>query len=63
MLAATPYQSGIMLLPTILAAAIIGGLLLTKLGRYKPILVFAFALIVIGFGLFSLLDKNSNTGS
>lgn len=35
-LAATPYRSGIMLLPTILAlvpAAIIGGLLVTKLGR------------------------------
>lgn len=55
-----------MLLPTILAlvpAAIIGGLLLTKPGCYKPMLVVAFALIVIGFGLFSLLDENSNTGS
>lgn len=65
-LAATPYRSGIMLLPTILAlvpAAIIGGLLLTKFGRYKPILVVAFALIAIGFGLFSLLDETSNTGS
>jgi Major Facilitator Superfamily len=65
-LAATPYRSGIMLLPTILAlvpAAIIGGLLVTKLGRYKPILIVAFALVLIGFGLFSLLDENSNTGS
>lgn len=65
-LSATPYRSGIMLLPTILAlvpAAIIGGLLLTKLGRYKPILVVALALIVVGFGLFSLLNENSSTGA
>ncbi|KAI0436082.1 major facilitator superfamily domain-containing protein [Xylaria telfairii] len=65
-LSATPYRSGIMLLPTILAlvpAAIIGGLLLTKLGRYKPILVVALALIVVGFGLFSLLNENSSTSA
>lgn len=65
-LGATPYRSGIMLLPSILAIipfAIIGGLLLTKVGRYKPILVVAFALIVIGFGLFSLLDETSSVGA
>ncbi|GAW16653.1 hypothetical protein ANO14919_060890 [Xylariales sp. No.14919] len=65
-LGATPYRSGIMLLPTILAlipAVIIGGLLLTKFGRYKPILVVALAFIVIGFGLFSLLDENASTGA
>ncbi|KAI0964756.1 major facilitator superfamily domain-containing protein [Xylaria arbuscula] len=65
-LGATPYRSGIMLLPTILAlvpAAIIGGLLLTKLGRYKPLLIVALAFIVVGFGLFSLLNENSTTGA
>ena len=65
-LKASPYRSGIMLLPTILAlvpAAIIGGLALTKFGRYKPILALAFALVVIGFGLFSILDENSTTGA
>ncbi|KAI0452055.1 major facilitator superfamily domain-containing protein [Xylaria acuta] len=65
-LSATPYRSGIMLLPTILAlvpAAIIGGLLLTKLGRYKPILIVALAFIVVGLGLFSLLGENSSTGA
>jgi len=64
-LAASAYRSGIMLLPTILAllpAAILGGLLLTKFGLYKPILAASFALIVVGFGLFSLLDANSSTG-
>ncbi|KAI0105548.1 major facilitator superfamily domain-containing protein [Nemania sp. FL0031] len=65
-LSATPYRSGIMLLPTILAlvpGGIISGLLLTKFGRYKPILVVALALIVVGFGLFSLLNQNSSTGA
>jgi hypothetical protein len=65
-LGVTPYRSGIMLLPTILSlipGAILGGLLLTKLGRYKPILVVAFTLVVIGFGLFSLLDENPSTGA
>lgn len=65
-LAATAYRSGIMLLPTILAllpAAILGGVLLTKFGRYKPILVTSFALIVVGFGLFSTLDETSSTAA
>ncbi|KAL6866450.1 hypothetical protein ACO1O0_002561 [Amphichorda felina] len=65
-LEASPYRSGIMLLPTILAlipAAIVGGLALTKFGRYKPILVLAFALVVIGFGVFSTMDQHSSTGA
>ncbi|KAK8092515.1 major facilitator superfamily protein [Apiospora kogelbergensis] len=65
-LGATPYRSGIMLLPTILAlipAAIAGGLLLTRTGRYKPLLVAAFALLAVGFGLFSLLDEHSGAGA
>jgi MFS family permease len=60
------YRSGIMLLPTILAllpAAGLGGVLLSKFGRYKPILVVTFALITVGFGLFSMLDANSSTGA
>lgn len=62
----TAYRSGIMLLPsilTLLPAAILGGLLLTKFGFYKPILVFSLACIVVGFGLFSILDENSSTGA
>lgn len=65
-LGATAYRSGIMLLPsilTLLPAAIVGGVLLTKFGRYKPILVVSFASIVVGFGLFSLLDENSSTAA
>ncbi|KAL7929270.1 MFS general substrate transporter [Trichoderma chlorosporum] len=62
----SPYRSGVDLLPTILAlipGAIIGGVGLTKLGRYKPFLVVAFALIIVGFGLFSILDASSSTGA
>ncbi|KAK8079267.1 hypothetical protein PG994_003074 [Apiospora phragmitis] len=62
----TSCRSGIMLLPTILAlipAAIVGGLLLTKFGRYKPIPIVAFALVTVGFGLFSILGENSSTGA
>lgn len=65
-LAADAYNAGIHLLPTILAllpGGIIGGLLLSKFGRYKPILVICFVLIVIGFGMFTLLDENSSTGA
>lgn len=65
-LGATPYRSGIMLLPTILVVmpfAIFGGVLLSKFGRYKPILIVAFILMVLGFGLFSILDEHSSTGA
>ncbi|KAK8050917.1 major facilitator superfamily protein [Apiospora rasikravindrae] len=65
-LGASPYRSGVMLLPTILPlipAAIAGGLLLSHWGRYKPLLIVALALITLGFGLFSLLDENPSTGA
>ncbi|KAK8059122.1 hypothetical protein PG996_009052 [Apiospora saccharicola] len=65
-LGATPYRSGVMLLPTILVmipGAMAGGLLMSKFGRYKPLLVLGFALVVVGFGLFSLLDEHSSVGA
>lgn len=65
-LAMDAYHAGIALLPTILAllpGAILGGLLLTKFGRYKPLLVVCFALVIVGFGLFTLLDETSSTGA
>ncbi|KAJ8112352.1 hypothetical protein OPT61_g5254 [Boeremia exigua] len=60
------YSAGIRLLPIILAllpGAIMGGLLLSRFGRYKPILMLCFALVAVGFGLFTLLDENSSTGA
>ncbi|KAI1376081.1 MFS general substrate transporter-like protein [Hypoxylon crocopeplum] len=62
----SPTRSGVQLLPTILILvpfAALGGGLMTKTGRYRPFHHIAFALMTIGFGLFSLLDQNSNTGS
>lgn len=64
-LGATPFRSGIQLLPTILfmiPGAIAGGTLLSKFGRYRPIQHSGFALMIIGFGLLTLLDADSNTG-
>lgn len=65
-LGSTSSRSGVQLLPTILALvpfAAIGGTLLTKFGRYRPIHHAGFALVTIGFGLFTLLDRTSNTGT
>lgn len=64
-LGATPSRSGVQLLPTILfmiPGAIAGGTLLSKFGRYRPIQHAGLAFMVIGFGLLTLLDVNSNTG-
>ncbi|PWY77356.1 MFS general substrate transporter [Aspergillus heteromorphus CBS 117.55] len=63
-LAATPSRSGVELLPTILfmiPAAIVAGGLLSKLGRYRPIQHVGFALMVIGFGLLTLLEGHATT--
>ncbi|PWY66365.1 MFS general substrate transporter [Aspergillus sclerotioniger CBS 115572] len=64
-LAASPSRSGVDLLPTILfmiPAAITAGGLLSKLGRYRPIQHVGFALMIIGFGLLTLLHADATTG-
>jgi MFS family permease len=61
---ASPARSGVDLLPTILfliPAAITAGGLLSTFGRYRPLHHAGFAIMVIGFGLFSLLNANSST--
>lgn len=65
-LAVDASNTCIHLLPTILAllpGAIIGGLILSKFGRHKSVLLFSFALIVIECGVFTLLDERSSTGA
>ncbi|MCJ1384436.1 hypothetical protein MMC17_007552 [Xylographa soralifera] len=63
-LASSTGRSGVQLLPTILVlipfAAAAGGLV-AKFGRYRPIHHAGFAIMVVGFGLFSLLNANSST--
>ncbi|KAH8598161.1 major facilitator superfamily protein [Bisporella sp. PMI_857] len=63
-LASTTGHSGVQLLPTVLflvPAAIIAGGTLSKFGRYRPLHHAGFAIMTIGFGLFTLFNKNSST--
>jgi len=63
-LGASPSRAGTALLPTILILirfAIIAGATLSKYGRYRPLHHIGLALMVIGFGLLSLLDLQSST--
>ncbi|KAF2138627.1 uncharacterized protein K452DRAFT_256263 [Aplosporella prunicola CBS 121167] len=60
----TPARSGVQLLPTVVVMIPFGGIggkLLEKYGKYKPIHLAAFAIMVIGYGLLTLLDENSST--
>ncbi|KAK9415790.1 putative General substrate transporter [Seiridium unicorne] len=43
--------------------AIIGGTLLSKWGRYKPLHLIGMTIVTVSFGLFSLLDENSSTAA
>lgn len=64
-LGASPGDSGLYLLPTILIlvpTAAGGGGIMSKTGKYRPIHYAGFALMTIGFGIFSLLDRDSSTG-
>ena len=59
----SPLLSGVYVLPFslfMIPSAMAAGILLSKLGQYKPIHWAGFALASIGFGLFSILDANSH---
>ncbi len=65
-LGSSPAYSGVQLLPTILVLipfAAMGGMAMSKFGRYRPVHNAGFALLVISFGLFGLLDQNTSTGA
>ncbi|KAI1735346.1 major facilitator superfamily domain-containing protein [Xylaria scruposa] len=56
-------RSGVLLLPTVLVSvpsSIIGGLLLTKLGKYKPLHFAGFALGALASGLYINFDADSS---
>ncbi|KAI0040909.1 MFS general substrate transporter [Auriscalpium vulgare] len=56
--------AGVKMLPFSLAAAAVSaasGILLTRLGHYRPIIWFAYAMMVLGWGLTTTLDDHSNT--
>lgn len=63
-LGSTPGRSGVQLLPTVLFLipfAATGGKMVAKYGRYRPIHLVGYAVMVLGFGLFSLLSARSST--
>ena len=64
-LGSAPSRSGLQILPTVFAilpGAAIGGQIMSKLGRYKPIHYASWPLMLIGIGLFASLDSESHTG-
>ncbi|KAH7310881.1 major facilitator superfamily domain-containing protein [Stachybotrys elegans] len=59
----TVSDSGIYFLPTAIGTllfAVVAGVLLSKYGKYKPIHAVAFALSIVGFGLFTLLSERTS---
>ncbi|KAK2809160.1 hypothetical protein FQN50_003995 [Emmonsiellopsis sp. PD_5] len=59
-------ESGIDTIPIFAGAlpfAIVGGILLSKIGRYKPLHLIGWVLVIISFGLFSLLGPDSSTAA
>ncbi|KAI1446719.1 major facilitator superfamily domain-containing protein, partial [Annulohypoxylon stygium] len=59
----TVFYSGVYYLPSaigILVSAVIGGVLLSEFGAYRPFHALAFAFGTIGFGLFTILRGNSH---
>ncbi|KAI1490017.1 putative multidrug resistance protein fnx1 [Biscogniauxia mediterranea] len=60
----SPINSGVNLLPAIVTTmpfAILAGIGVSKLGRYRPFHFAGYGFAAIGFGLFSRLDENSST--
>jgi len=58
-------RSGVYLLPITIGFpvfAAVGGAIVTKTGRYKPIHLFAGAMFTIGIGVSSILDQNTHKG-
>ena len=62
----SPQRSGVQTLPTfvgIIPFAMVGGILMSKTGKYKVLHLISFCLITIAFGLLSLLDSDSSTAA
>ena len=59
----SPLQSGVDFLPyacAIIPFSIVAGVLISKVGFYRPLHLAGFALNAIGVGLLSILDENSS---
>ncbi|KAI0376682.1 major facilitator superfamily domain-containing protein [Hypomontagnella monticulosa] len=58
----TPERSGVQILPfsaTYCVSGLFGGILVSKLGRFKGVHIVSFALMIISLGTFTLLDRNT----
>ncbi|UPL04076.1 hypothetical protein LCI18_015010 [Fusarium solani-melongenae] len=59
----TPSRSGVQIIPfsvTFCVSGLVGGIVVSKLGRFKAIHIASFALQIISVGTFTLLDRNSS---
>ncbi|VUC28764.1 unnamed protein product [Clonostachys rosea] len=64
-LGVSAFRSGVNILPaaaTAMPFTILSGAIMTKTGRYLPLLVVGFAIFPVAFGLFTRLDESSGTG-
>lgn len=56
-------RAGVLLLPSVLVfvpASVVGGVLLSKTGRYKPVHGIALAFVILASGLYMDFDQNSS---
>ena len=63
-LEASPTRSGVMLLPTAIAAmpfAILAGRAISKFGHYRVWHFLGFIILMIAYGVFSMLDQHSSS--
>lgn len=63
-LAKSPLDSGIALAPisaAVIPFAVVSGILLSKVGKYRPIHIFGWSAMLVAVGLCSTLDRHSST--
>ncbi|PPQ63069.1 hypothetical protein CVT24_005924 [Panaeolus cyanescens] len=64
-LGASATNAGVQMLPYSLGAAFMSGIagaIVSRTGRYKPVMIVGFGVFTIGMGLMIMLDGNSTTG-
>jgi MFS family permease len=65
-LAKSPLHSGIGLAPistSVIPFAVVSGILLSKVGKYRPIHIFGWSAVLVAAGLCSTLDRHSSTAA
>ncbi|KAM5349735.1 hypothetical protein ACJ41O_006240 [Fusarium nematophilum] len=58
----SPSRSGVQIIPfsaTFCVSGLVGGILVSKLGRFKGVHIVSFALQVVSLGTFTVLDRNT----